>query len=153
MTWLWDDRMTEWHDDGMTGWQDDQMTTWLDDGKLRRRLTVWYIYNMKMQISSMKTWKYHKLVFWRNQPPRTDSPQQQILVILCKFSADEGNVERPEEGMGLRRVEELELGLDRPVVVARVARLELRHRLVVQVNWKCYNDIQSNYWLWRIWLK
>ena len=91
----------------------------------------------------MKTWKISQLVFWRNQPPRTDSSQQQILVVLSKFSADEGDVEGPEEGVGLRRVEEHELGLDRPVVVARVTRLELRHRVAVQVNWKICKDIQS----------
>ena len=28
----------------MTKWQSDQMTRWQDDKKLRRRLTVWYIY-------------------------------------------------------------------------------------------------------------
>ena len=45
--------MTGWLDDHMTGWLDDQMTSspydhmtiWLNDRKLRRRLTVWYIFS------------------------------------------------------------------------------------------------------------
>ena len=37
------DWLTGWPIDQMTRWPTDQMTRWLDDGKLRRRLTVWYI--------------------------------------------------------------------------------------------------------------
>ena len=44
MTWWLDDLMTGWPDDQLTRWPDDQMTVWHDDRKLRRQLTVWYIY-------------------------------------------------------------------------------------------------------------
>ena len=39
-----DDRMTGWQDNWMTWLHDDQMIGWHDDRKLRRRLTVWYIF-------------------------------------------------------------------------------------------------------------
>ena len=39
-----DHQMTGWPDDRITGWPVDRMTRWLDDRKLRRRLTVWYIF-------------------------------------------------------------------------------------------------------------
>ena len=44
--WL-SDRVTEWPSDQVTEWPSDrvtEMTGWQDDRKLRRRLTVWYIY-------------------------------------------------------------------------------------------------------------
>ena len=39
-----DDQMTRWLNDQMSGWPIDQMTRWPDDRKLRRWLTVWYIF-------------------------------------------------------------------------------------------------------------
>ena len=71
---MMDDRMTDdgWKDDGwqdelMTGWQDelmtrwpmtrcpdDRMSRWQDDGKLRRRLTVWYILKINRYICRYK---------------------------------------------------------------------------------------------------
>ena len=38
--------MTWWHDDMMTWWPNDLMTWWPDDRKLRRQLTVWYIFHI-----------------------------------------------------------------------------------------------------------
>ena len=44
-----DDQMTGWPDNLMFVWPDNQMTIrWPDDGKLRRRLTVWYIQNFHL---------------------------------------------------------------------------------------------------------
>ena len=60
-------------------------------------------------------------------------------MVFCKFPADPGDVEGPEEGMGLGRVEELNLCLHRPVGVASIAGLQLRHGIILQVNWKYFN--------------
>ena len=40
------DWVTEWPSDQVTKWQSDQVTEWLGDRKLRRRLTVWYIFHL-----------------------------------------------------------------------------------------------------------
>ena len=76
------------------------------------------------------------LVLGGHQSPGTDPPEEEISVVFCKFPAHSGHVEGPEEGMGLSRVEELEICLHRPVGVAGVAGLQLRHGLVLEVNWK-----------------
>ena len=38
------DRVTKWSSDCVTEWPSDRVTKWPSDRKLRRRLTVWYIY-------------------------------------------------------------------------------------------------------------
>ena len=38
------DQMTKWQNDQMTELSNDHMTGWQDNRKLRRRLTVWYIF-------------------------------------------------------------------------------------------------------------
>ena len=55
-------------------------------------------------------------------------------MVFRKFPAQPGHVEGPEEGMGLGRVEELEICLNRPVGVAGIARLQFGHGLVVKIN-------------------
>ena len=37
-------QVTEWPSDWVTKWPSDQVTEWPSDKKLRRQLTVWYIY-------------------------------------------------------------------------------------------------------------
>ena len=49
------DRVTEWHSDRVTEWQSDQVTKWPSTQvtrKLRRRLTVWYIWIYKQCLFS-----------------------------------------------------------------------------------------------------
>ena len=41
------DQVTEWPSDQVTEWLSDRVTGWQDDRKLRRRLTVWYIFFYK----------------------------------------------------------------------------------------------------------
>ena len=61
-------------------------------------------------------------------------------MVCCIFPSKPGHVEGSEEGLGLGRVEELEICLHRPVGVASIARLQLGHGLVVQINWKYFNS-------------
>ena len=42
----------------MTGWPSHQMTGWQDDGKLRRRLTGWYIFFIKLH-KPTEPWHIH----------------------------------------------------------------------------------------------
>ena len=89
-----------------------------------------YQYHNIFKINS----KQRSSVLRRHQSPGTDSPQEKISVVLCPAPAHPGHVEGSQQTVGLGRVEELELRLHRPVGVAGVARLELGHGVVVEIN-------------------
>ena len=89
-----------------------------------------FVFDMKMQSIE----KYHNLILGRYQSSRTDSSQQQISVVFCKFSANKRNVECPKEGIWLSRVEILVLCLNGPVGVACIAWLEVADSSIVKVN-------------------